>query len=132
MVLADYTFASFLWDMLLVFAFVIWFWLLITVFSDVFRRHDIGGFAKTLWVIFVIILPYFGVFVYLIAEHKGMADRNVQAMQAQQDQMDAYVRSVAGSGGGAAAEIEKAKTLLDSGAITQAEFDSIKAKTLGS
>jgi hypothetical protein len=131
-VLADFTFASFLWDMLLVFAFVIWFWLLITVFSDVFRRHDIGGFAKTLWVIFVIILPYFGVFVYLIAEHKGMADRNVQAMQAQQDQMDAYVRSVAGSGGGAAAEIEKAKTLLDSGAITQAEFDSIKAKALGS
>ena len=132
MVLADFTFASFLWDMLLVFAFVIWFWLLITVFSDVFRRHDIGGFAKTLWVIFVIILPYLGVFVYLIAEHKGMADRNVQAMQAQQDHMDAYVRSVAGSGGGAAAEIEKAKTLLDSGAITQAEFDSIKAKALGS
>jgi hypothetical protein len=131
-VLADFTFASFLWDMLLVFAFVIWFWLLITVFSDVFRRHDIGGFAKTLWVIFVIILPYLGVFVYLIAEHKGMADRNVQAMQAQQDHMDAYVRSVAGSGGGAAAEIEKAKTLLDSGAITQAEFDSIKAKALGS
>jgi hypothetical protein len=129
-VVADYTFASFLWDMLLVFAFVIWFWLLITVFSDVFRRHDIGGFAKTLWVIFVIILPYFGVFVYLIAEHKGMAERNVQAVQAQQNQMDAYVRSVAGSGGGAAAEIEKAKTLLDSGAITQAEFDSIKAKAL--
>ena len=132
MALADFTFASFLWDMLLVFAFVIWFWLLITVFSDVFRRHDIGGFAKTLWVIFVIILPYFGVFVYLIAEHKGMADRNVQATQARQDQMDAYVRSVAGSGAGAAAEIEKAKTLLDSGAITQAEFDSIKAKALGS
>jgi hypothetical protein len=132
MVLADFTFASFLWDMLLVFAFVIWFWLLITVFSDVFRRRDIGGWTKTLWVIFVIILPYFGVFVYLIAEHKGMADRNVQAMQAQQDQMDAYVRSVAGSGGGAAAEIEKAKTLLDSGAITQAEFNSIKAKALGS
>jgi Short C-terminal domain/Phospholipase_D-nuclease N-terminal len=130
-VLATYTFASFLWDMLLVFAFVIWFWLLITVFSDVFRRHDIGGFAKTLWVIFVIILPYFGVFVYLIAEHKGMAERNVRAAQAQQDQMDAYVRSV-GSGGGAAAEIEKAKTLLDSGAITQAEFDALKAKALAS
>jgi hypothetical protein len=129
--LANYTFASFLWDMLLVFAFVIWFWLLITVFSDVFRRHDIGGFAKTLWVIFVIILPYFGVFVYLIAEHKGMAERNVRAAQAQQDQMDAYVRSV-GSGGGAAAEIEKAKTLLDSGAITQAEFDALKAKALAS
>jgi putative oligomerization/nucleic acid binding protein/phospholipase D-like protein len=130
--LANYTFASFLWDMLLVFAFVIWFWLLITVFSDVFRRNDIGGFSKTLWVIFVIVLPYFGVFVYLIAEHKGMAERNVKAVQAQQDQMDSYVRSVAGSGGGAAAEIEKAKTLLDSGAITQAEFDSLKAKALAS
>ena len=132
MLLANYTFASFLWDMLLVFAFVIWFWLLITVFSDVFRRNDIGGFSKTLWVIFVIVLPYFGVFVYLIAEHKGMAERNVKAVQAQQDQMDSYVRSVAGSGGGAAAEIEKAKTLLDSGAITQAEFDSLKAKALAS
>jgi Phospholipase_D-nuclease N-terminal/Short C-terminal domain len=131
-VVANYTFASFLWDMLLVFAFVIWFWLLITVFSDLFRRHDIGGFAKTLWIIFVIILPYFGVFVYLIAEHKGMAERNLQATQAQQQQMDSYVRSVAGSGGSAAAEIEKAKTLLDSGAITQSEFDSIKAKALGS
>ena len=132
MLLANYTFASFLWDMLLVFAFVIWFWLLITVFSDIFRRDDIGGFSKTLWVIFVIVLPYFGVFVYLIAEHKGMAERNVKAVQAQQDQMDSYVRSVAGSGGGAAAEIEKAKTLLDSGAITQAEFDSLKAKALAS
>jgi hypothetical protein len=130
-VLANYTFASFLWDMLLVFAFVIWFWLLITVFSDVFRRHDIGGFAKTLWIIFVIILPYFGVFVYLIAEHRGMAERNVSAVQAQQEQMDTYVRSVAGSGG-ATAEIEKAKGLLDTGAITQAEFDSIKAKALAS
>jgi Short C-terminal domain/Phospholipase_D-nuclease N-terminal len=131
-VVANYTFASFLWDMLLVFAFVIWFWLLFTVFSDLFRRHDIGGWAKTLWVIFVIILPYLGVFVYLIAEDKGMTERNVQATQAQMDQTDAYVRSVAGSGGGAAAEIEKAKTLLDSGAITQAEFDSIKAKALAS
>jgi hypothetical protein len=131
-VVANYTFASFLWDMLLVFAFVIWFWLLFTVFSDLFRRHDIGGWAKTLWVIFVIIFPYLGVFVYLIAEDKGMTERNVQATQAQMDQTDAYVRSVAGSGGGAAAEIEKAKTLLDSGAITQAEFDSIKAKALAS
>jgi hypothetical protein len=127
--LANFNFASFLWDVLVIFAFVIWFWLLITVFSDLFRRHDIGGGMKTLWVIFVIILPYLGVFIYLIAEHKGMADRNMKMVQAQQQQMDAYVKSVAGSGG-AAAEIEKAKGLLDSGAITQAEFDSIKAKAL--
>ena len=131
MILADYNFASFLWDVLVIFAFVIWFWLLITVFADVFRRHDIGGFAKTLWVIFVIILPYLGVFIYLIAEHQGMAERNVKQFQAQQAATDEYIRSVAGSGGGgAAAEIERAKGLLDSGAITQAEFDSMKAKAL--
>src|SRR6478672_12266309 len=129
MLLANYNFASFLWDMLLVFAFVIWFWLLITVFSDIFRRHDSSGFGKALWIIFVIILPYFGVFIYLIANHEGMADRNMKQMQAQQAQMDQYVKSVAGSGG-AAAELEKAKGLLDSGAITQAEFESIKAKAL--
>jgi ABC-type multidrug transport system fused ATPase/permease subunit len=127
---ANYTFASFLWDFILIMAFVIWFWLLITVFSDLFRRHDIGGGAKTLWVIFVIILPYLGVFIYLISQHQGMADRNMKMAQAQKEQMDDYVRSVAGSGGGAAAEIERAKGLLDSGAITQAEFDSIKAKAL--
>jgi Phospholipase_D-nuclease N-terminal/Short C-terminal domain len=129
MLLANYNFASFLWDMLLVFAFVIWFWLLITVFSDIFRRHDSSGFGKALWIIFVIILPYFGVFIYLIANHEGMADRNMKQMQAQQAQMDQYVKSVAGSGG-AAAEIEKAKGLLDSGAITQSEFDALKAKAL--
>ena len=130
MVLSNYNFASFLWDMLLIFAFVIWFWLLITVFADIFRRHDTSGFSKALWIIFVIILPYLGVLIYLIAEHQGMADRNIKQAQAQQQQMDQYVRSVAG-GGGSADEIAKAKQLLDSGTITQAEFDSIKAKALG-
>jgi Phospholipase_D-nuclease N-terminal/Short C-terminal domain len=129
MLLANYTFASFLWDMLLVFAFVIWFWLLITVFTDLFRRHDTSGFAKVLWVIFVIIAPYLGVLVYLLVEHQGMAERNMRQAQAQQAQFDQYVQSVASSGG-AAAEIETAKGLLDSGAITQAEFDSIKQKAL--
>ena len=131
MLLATYNFASFLWDMLLVFAFVIWFWLLITVFADIFRRHDTSGFAKVLWMIFVIILPYFGVFIYLIANHDGMTERSMKQAQAQQAQMDQYVKSVAGSGG-SAAEIEKAKGLLDSGAITQAEFDSMKSKALAS
>jgi Short C-terminal domain/Phospholipase_D-nuclease N-terminal len=130
-VLADYNFASFLWDILVVFAFVIWFWLLITVFADLFRRHDTSGFAKVLWVIFVIIAPYLGVLVYLLVEHQGMAERNVKQIEAQQAQMDAYVKSVAGSGG-AASEIEKAKGLLDSGAITQAEYDAIKTKALAS
>jgi hypothetical protein len=117
--------------MLIFFAWVIWFWLLITVFADLFRRHDTSGFAKVLWIIFVIVLPFLGVFIYLIAEHQGMTERNIERTQAAQQQMDAYVKSVAGSGG-AADEIEKAKKLLDSGAITQAEFDSIKAKALAS
>ena len=81
-------------------------------------------------IIFVIIAPYLGVLVYLLVEHQGMAERNMQAAQAQQSQFDQYVQSVAGSGGGAAAEIEKAKSLLDSGAITQAEFEAIKSKAL--
>jgi Short C-terminal domain/Phospholipase_D-nuclease N-terminal len=128
---ADYPFLDVLWTLFIFFLFVIWIWILITVFSDIFRRKDIGGGSKTLWIIFVILLPYLGVFVYLIANHDGMADRNIQQMQKQQQATDAYIQSVAGSGG-AAAEIEKAKGLLDSGAITQAEFDAIKQKALAS
>ena len=130
MILANYNFASFLWDALLIFAFVIWFWLLIVVFGDIFRRRDISGWGKAAWIILVIILPYFGVFIYLIAEHDGMAERSTQQLQAQQAVADQYIRSVSGSGG-PASEIETAKNLLDSGAITQAEYDSIKAKALG-
>ena len=129
MLAADYPFLDILWTMFIFFLFVIWIWILITVFTDVFRRKDIGGGSKTLWIIFVILLPYLGVFVYLIANHDGMADRNIQRMQQQQQQTDAYIQSVAGSGG-SAAEIEKAKGLLDSGAITQAEFDTLKQKAL--
>jgi len=128
---ADYPFLDILWTMMIFFLFVIWIWILITVFADIFRRRDVGGGSKALWIIFVIVLPYLGVLVYLIANHDGMAERNVKQIQAQQEQMDNYVKSVAGSGG-AAAEIEKAKGLLDSGAITQAEFDTIKQKALAS
>jgi hypothetical protein len=129
--LADYTFLDVLWTLIIFFAWVIWFWLLITVFADVFRRRDISGGKKTLWVIFVIVLPYLGVFIYLIAEHEGMADRSAQDVRTAQVQTDDYIRSVAGSGG-PAAEIERAKQLLDSGAITQSEFEAIKAKALAS
>ena len=129
MVLADYPFLDVLWTLFVIFIWVIWFWLLITVFADVFRRHDIGGGKKTLWLIFVIVVPFLGVFIYLISQSSAMAERNMKQMQAQQAQMDTYVKSVAGSGG-AAAEIEKAKQLLDSGAISQAEYDAIKAKAL--
>jgi len=124
---SDYPFLDILWTMFIFFLFIIWIWILITVFADIFRRRDIGGGSKALWIIFVIVLPYLGVLVYLIANHDGMADRNVQQMQKQQEATDAYIKSVAG---GAAAEIQKAKGLLDSGAITQAEFDSIKQKAL--
>jgi Short C-terminal domain/Phospholipase_D-nuclease N-terminal len=130
MLAADYPFLDVLWTMLIFFAWIIWFWLLITVFADLFRRHDIGGGMKTLWIIFVILLPFLGVFIYLISQGTSMAERNVKGMQAQQAQQEAYIKSVASSGGGAAEEIDKAKKLLDSGAITQAEFDSIKAKAL--
>ena len=126
---ADYPFLDLMWTMLVFFAWIIWFWLLITVFGDIFRRHDIGGGSKTLWIIFTILTPFLGVFVYLISQGKSMAERNMKGMQAHQAQMDAHIKSVAGSRG-AAREIEKAKGLLDSGAITQAEYDAIKAKAL--
>jgi len=129
MVLADYPFLDVLWTLFVIFIWVIWFWLLITVFADVFRRHDISGGKKALWLIFVIIVPFLGVFIYLISQSDEMAERNMKQMEAQQAQMDTYVKSVAGSGG-AAAEIEKAKELLDSGAISQAEYDAIKTKAL--
>ena len=129
MVGADYPFLDVLWTMLIIFAWIIWFWLLITVFTDLFRRRDTSGFAKVLWIIFVILLPFLGVFIYLIVNHDGMTERSMKQAQAAQAQMDDYVRTVASSGG-AAGEIEKAKGLLDSGAITQAEFDAIKAKAL--
>ena len=129
MVLADYPFLDVLWTLFVIFIWVIWFWLLITVFADVFRRHDISGGKKALWLIFVIIVPFLGVFIYLISQSDEMAQRNMKQMEAQQAQMDTYVKSVAGSGG-AAAEIEKAKELLDSGAISQAEYDAIKTKAL--
>ena len=131
MLATDYPFLDLMWTMAVFFLWIVWIWLLFTVFADIFRRHDTSGFGKVLWLIFVILVPFLGVFVYLIANHDGMTKRNIERMQNQQAQMDDYVRSVSGGGGGAAAEIEKAKGLLDSGAISQAEFDSIKAKALG-
>jgi hypothetical protein len=117
--------------MLVIFAWIIWFWLLIQVFSDLFRRHDTSGWAKAAWIIFVILLPFLGVFVYLITQSHGIAERSAKDAQAAQTQFDDYVKTVAASGG-PAAEIEKANGLLQSGAITQAEFDEIKRKALAS
>ena len=127
MIAADYPFLDVFWTMLVIFLWIAWFIILFRVLMDLFRRHDVSGWGKTAWIIFVILLPYLGVLIYLIANHDGMADRNLAQMQQQKAATDDYIRSVSG---GAAGEIEKAKGLLDSGAITQSEFDSIKAKAL--
>jgi len=130
MILAtSYPFLEVFWTMLIFFAFVIWIWILITVLADIFRRHDTSGFAKVLWIIVIIVLPYFGVFVYLIAEHKGMTERAIKQQQAAQQQVDQYVKSVAAQAD-PAEQIAKAKQLLDAGTISQTEFDQIKQKAL--
>jgi ABC-type multidrug transport system fused ATPase/permease subunit len=125
----DYPLLEVFWTMLIFFAFFIWIWLLFIVFADIFRRKDTSGFAKVMWIIFIIILPYLGVFVYLIAEHNGMAERSQKQAEAVQSEMDQYVRSVASSND-PSAQIANAKSLLDQGAITQAEFEQIKQKAL--
>ena len=126
---ADYPFLDVLWTMLIFFVWVAWFMLLFRVIGDIFRRRDTSGFAKVLWLIFVIVVPFLGVFVYLIANNQGMTERSLARAQAQEQQFEQYVQSAAGAGG-AATEIDKAKQLLDSGAITQSEFDAIKQKAL--
>ncbi len=127
LVAADYPFLNILWTMIIFFAWVAWIWIVITVLVDVFRRDDIGGWGKAGWVVFVIVVPFLGVLIYLIAQHDGMRERSMKQAQTQQAAMDQYVRDTAG---GSASEIAKAKELLDSGAITQAEFEAIKQKAL--
>jgi Phospholipase_D-nuclease N-terminal/Short C-terminal domain len=129
---ADYPFMDVLWTMIIFFCWVVWIWMMIAILSDVFRRRDISGWAKAAWTVFLIVVPFLGALIYLISNHDSMAERNIKQAQVQQAHFDEYVRSVATNGGeaGAAAEIEKAKTLLDSGAINQDEFDALKAKVL--
>ena len=126
---SSYPFLDILWTTLIFFAWVLFIWIAITIFIDIFRRHDISGLAKAGWVILIVILPWIGILIYMIANHQGMADRRLQEVQASQQQFDDYVRATAAQGG-AADQIEKAKQLLDNGTISQAEFDSIKAKAL--
>ncbi len=129
MLATSWTFGEVMWTMLIFFCWILFFWLLFGVFGDLFSRHDISGWGKAAWSIFVIFLPFLGIFVYLIANSHGMADRRMKQAQAAQTQMDDYVKSVAASGG-SADQIAKGKELLDSGAITQAEFDQLKTKAL--
>ncbi|TML54942.1 MAG: SHOCT domain-containing protein [Actinobacteria bacterium] len=118
-----------MWTMFVFFAWILFFWMLFGVFGDLFSRHDISGWAKAGWTLFVIILPFLGIFVYLISQGKAMGERAQQRAQAQQAEVDTYVRSVASSGS-PTEEIAKGKELLESGAITQTEFDQLKAKAL--
>jgi Short C-terminal domain/Phospholipase_D-nuclease N-terminal len=127
LIAADYPFLDVLWTMILFFCWVAWIWIVITVFMDLFRRRDIGGWGKAGWVVFVIVLPFLGVLVYLIAQHDGMRERTVEQAQSQKQAFDDYVRETAG---GPATEIAKAKELLDQGAITQEEFEALKTKAL--
>jgi|SRR4051794_35615756 hypothetical protein len=129
---ADYPLLDVFWTMLVFFLWVIWFWLLITVFADIFRRHELSGGAKALWIVFVIVLPYLGVFVYLITQGRSMAERKIRDTEAARTELDDRIRSVSANGSGPAAEIQKANQLLSSGAITQAEYEAIKQKALAS
>jgi Phospholipase_D-nuclease N-terminal len=126
---ADYPFLDVFWTMLVFFGWVIWFWLLITVFMDLFRRHDISGWGKAGWTVLVIVLPYLGVLIYLIAQGKHMAERKAADVQASRAAFDDYVRQVA-SEEGPSDQIARGKQLLDSGAIDAAEFEQLKRKAL--
>ena len=119
-----FTFSNFLADVLSIFIFVMWFWLLITVFSDLFRRHDISGWAKAIWVIALIIFPYLGILVYLISQHRGMAERQSQRVQQARDELRQVV------GYSVADEIEKLERLRNSGAISSEEYTRLRARAV--
>jgi len=130
-VAADYPFLDLMWTMIVFVAWILWIWMVIIVLGDLFRRKDASGVKKVIWTLFIVFLPLIGVMAYLIANGDGMAERSAREARAAQTQFDDYVRTVADSGG-PAAEIEKAKGLLDSGAISQSEFEAIKSKALAS
>lgn len=126
---SSYPLLDVMWTMLVFFGWIIWIWLLITVFADLFSRHDISGWGKAGWTIALIFLPLLGVLIYLIAEGGKMSARRAQQAQNAQQQFDSYVRTVA-TDGQAADQIAKGKQLLDSGAITQQEYEALKQRAL--
>ena len=128
-VASDYPFLDVFWTMIIFVLWIVWFFILFRVIADLFRRHNISGWVKVLWMIVVILLPFLGVFIYLITQGSHMAERDMRQAKAAQGEFDDYVKTVASSGG-PTAEIERAQGLLSSGAISQAEFDQIKAKAL--
>lgn len=135
---SDYPLLNAFWTMIIFFAWVIWFWMLIVIFGDLFRRTDVSGWGKAGWFVLILFLPYVGVLIYLIAQGKHMAERRQREVVESKAQFDDYVRQVATSSGGsatsangsAAEQIRQGKQLLDSGAITNEEFDALKRKTL--
>jgi len=128
---AEYPFLNIVGSMILFFSWVVWIWMMIAILSDVFRRSDLSGGAKAAWTVFLIVLPFIGALVYLAKHHDGMTERNLRNARVQQAAFDDHIKSVAtNGGGGAAAEIDKAKSLLDDGTINQVEFDALKAKAL--
>ena len=131
MVLAEWSVGQVLWSMIWFFLFFIWIWILITVFADIFRSHDMGGFAKAIWVIFVILLPYLGVFVYLIARGHKMSEHALEQAQANDAAARAYIQQAAGTGGSSADELARLAELKGQGVIDDAEFQKMKAKIVG-
>ena len=121
---------SFLLALLEFFLFMAWFMCLFWIFGDLFRSHDLGGFAKTIWVLFIIVLPFLGILVYLLARGHGMTQRALDSQKEMQRQQAEYIKSVTASSGGAVDQIASAKALLDAGTLTQQEFDQMKAKAL--
>jgi len=119
-----FTFSNFLADVLSIFIFVLWFWLLITVFGDLFRRHDISGWAKAIWVIALIIFPYLGIFIYLITQHRGMAERQSQRVQQAREDMRHFV------GYSVADELEKLERLKNSNVISNEEYTRLRARAV--
>jgi hypothetical protein len=128
--LAEFGVGQVLWSMMWFFLFFVWIMLLFQVFIDIFRSHDLSGFAKVMWVLFVVILPYLGVFVYLIARGQKMAEHRINEVQTQQAAMDDYVRQTAGTASTPAAELERLAALKEKGVIDEAEFQAMKAKVL--
>jgi len=126
----DYPLADLMWTFVLFFAFLVYFWLIITVFGDLFRRHDVSGWGKAGWSVFVIFVPLVGSLTYLITQGRAMADRDVRRAEQTKQQTDEYIRSVATPGSHAVDEIARGKELLDRGAISQEEFEQLKRRAL--
>jgi hypothetical protein len=130
MVLAEFGTGQVFWSVLWFTMFFIWIWLLIMVFSDIFRSHDLGGAAKAIWTIFVIVLPYLGVFVYLIARGHKMGEHAAADAKAADEAQRAYIQSVVTNAGSPTEELAKAAELRDKGLLTEDEFQAMKAKIL--